>query len=104
MSKKSGEGKKAGKGRAARRATQQITSEAALDFIRRMQRAFPETPRTKVEKTRLQNYLAKFTDAHLKAVGSRVQSDLMLRPPQTIRRKDFKKQRPSAQGSRRNRA
>lgn len=95
MSKKSGEDKKSGKRKAARRATQQVTSEAALKFIRRMQKKFRKTPRTREERAQLQKYLANFTDGLLKAVGRRVQSDLMLRPPQTIRQKDFKKPRPS---------
>jgi hypothetical protein len=81
----------------------QITSEEALAFIRNMQERFHKTPRTKAQKAELQEYLAQFTDRQLKAVGRRVQSDLMLRPPQTIRRKDFKKPRPSGHGSRRKR-
>lgn len=99
MSKKSGEDKKAGKGRATRRATQQVTSESALAFIRKMQRAFPKAPRTRAEKVRLQKYLARFTDRQLKAVGRRVQGDLMLRPPRTIRPEDFEKPRGPGHGS-----
>ena len=57
----------------------EITSEAALAFIREMQKRFPKAPRTKAEKARLQEYLASFDDAYLKAVGSRVQGDLMFR-------------------------
>lgn len=62
----------------------EVTSEEALAFIRRMQKAFPTMPRTKAEKARLQKYLAKFTDERLKAVGRRVQGDLLLRPARTI--------------------
>ena len=62
----------------------EITSEEALQFIWKMQKAFPKPPRTKKDRDRLQKYLAKFTDRELKAVGHRVQSDLMLRPPRTI--------------------
>jgi hypothetical protein len=65
------------------------TSEEALDFVRRMQKAFPKTPRTKKELAALRKYLAKFTDAELRAVGSRVLSDLMLRPPRTITEGDY---------------
>jgi hypothetical protein len=99
MSKKSGRDRKRGKTRAARRASHQVTSEAALDFIRKMQKAFPKAPRTNKEKERLRKYLAQFRDGLLKAVGRRVQSDLMLRPPQTIRRGDFEKPRPSGRSS-----
>lgn len=66
----------------------EITSEAALAFIREMQKRFPKAPRTKAEKARLQEYLASFGDAYLKAVGSRVQGDLMLRPPRTVHPED----------------
>lgn len=65
------------------------TSEEALDFVRRMQRAFPKTPRSKKEQAALQKYLAGFTDAELRAVGSRLLSDLMQRPPRTIRAGDL---------------
>lgn len=68
-----------------------ITSEAALAFIREMQKRFPKPPQTEAEKARLRAYLAKFPDPYLKAVGTRVQSDLMLRPPRTIEPKDFEK-------------
>ena len=67
-----------------------ITSEEALQFIRKMQTAFPKPPRTQKDRDRLQKYLAKFTDRELKAVGHRVQSDLMLRPPRTIAPKSGK--------------
>jgi hypothetical protein len=66
-----------------------------------MQEAFPKTPRTKNEKTALQKYLAQFTDRDLKAVGRRVQSDLMLRPPRTIQPEDFDRPRRRVYGSRR---
>jgi hypothetical protein len=69
----------------------EITSEQALAFIRKMQKAFPKAPRTKAEKERLQKYLAKFTDRELRAVGTRVQGDLMLRPPVTIAPKRVRK-------------
>ena len=68
-----------------------VTSEAALQFIRKLQKAFPKAPRTKREKERLREYLATFSDRLLKAVGARVQSDIMMRRPQTIPRKDFPK-------------
>ena len=73
------------------KAEPEITSEAALAFIREMQKRFPKAPRTKAEKERLQKYLASFSDRDLRAVGSRVQSDLMLRPPRTIHPENFKK-------------
>jgi hypothetical protein len=66
-----------------------MTSEDALAFIQRMQRRFPKSPKTRREKAELQEYLAQFTDAQLKAVGARVQSDLMLRPARTIHPRDF---------------
>ena len=84
--RKSGKRKTTGKARSAtaRQETSQVTSEEALAFIRNMQKRFPKTPRTRTEKAALQEYLGQFTDTLLKAVGSRVQSDLMLRPPRTI--------------------
>jgi hypothetical protein len=66
-----------------------MTSEEALEFVRKMQKAFPKTPRSKKELAALQKYLAKFTDAELRAVGSRVLSDLMQRPPRTINEGDL---------------
>jgi hypothetical protein len=77
-------------GGAAPRTPQQMTSEDALKFIRAMQKEFPKTPRTNKEKDRLQEYLARFTDQQLKAVGRRVQGDLMLRPPRTIQPDDYR--------------
>jgi hypothetical protein len=65
------------------------SSEVALDFIRKMQKAFPKTPRTRKEKGRLQKYLEGFSDDELKAVGSRLLSDVMLRPPRTINAGDY---------------
>ena len=65
------------------------TSEEALDFVRKMQRAFPKTPRSRKERAALQKYLAQFTDAELRAVGSRLLSDLMQRPPRTINQGDL---------------
>jgi hypothetical protein len=56
-----------------------------------MQQRFPKIPRTRAQKAELQEYLAQFTDGELKAVGRRVQSDLMLRPSRTIRPEDFDK-------------
>ena len=76
--------------RAAPRTTQQMTSEDALKFIRAMQEQFPKSPRTNKQKERLQEYLAQFTDQQLKAVGRRVQADLMLRPPRTIPPDDYR--------------
>jgi hypothetical protein len=97
MVRKSGAGRKSKKGKSrtyrkrASSGNYQITSEEALRFIRRLQKRFRGPVRTKEEKAALQKYLAKFTDRQLKAVGRRIQGDLMLRPPRTIRRKDFKK-------------
>ena len=65
------------------------TSEEALDFVRKMQKAFPKTPRTKKELAALRKYLAQFTDAELRAIGRRVLSDLMQRPPRTIAEGDL---------------
>jgi hypothetical protein len=81
--------KKSRKPRTSAKAGPEITSEAALAFIRRIQKAFPKVPRTNAEKARLEKYLARFTRARLQAVGERVQSDLMLRPPETIRPEDY---------------
>jgi hypothetical protein len=74
---------------------QTVSSEDALAFIRRMQRAFPKTPRSRKEKERLHKYLAKFSDDELKAVGSRVLSDVMLRPAKTISPGDYPLQPPA---------
>jgi hypothetical protein len=77
------------------------TSEEALAFVRKVQEAFPETPRSKEERAALQKYLAQFTDAELRAVGSRVLSDLMQRPPRTIKAGDLPPEppaRPEAHG------
>ena len=95
MSRKPGRHTKGRKPRPSRRDARPMTSEDALAFIRRMQKAFPKTPRTKTEKERLRNYLAQFKEDLLKAVGQRVQGDLMLRPPETVRPKDFPKRPPS---------
>src|SRR5512145_446335 len=65
------------------------TSEEALDFVRKCQRAFPKAPRSKKELAALQKYLAEFTDAELRAVGSRILSDLMQRPSRTIKEGDL---------------
>jgi hypothetical protein len=65
------------------------TSEEALEFVRNMQKAFPKTPRTKKELAALRKYLAQFTDAELKAVGRRVLSDFLQRPPRTIHEGDL---------------
>ncbi len=65
------------------------TSEQAFDFVRKMQEAFPKTPRSKKELARLRKYLAKYTDAELRAVGRRVLSDLMQRPSRTIHAGDL---------------
>jgi hypothetical protein len=88
MAKKSGGGKKTRKA-PSKGTSPQITSEEALKFIRRLQKKFPVPPRTRKQKRELQEYLEKFTDTQLKAVGSRVQSDLMLRPPRTIESTDY---------------
>ena len=65
------------------------TSEQAFAFLLKMQRAFPKTPRTKKELVALRKYLARFTAAELRAVGRRVLSDLMHRPPRTIHAGDL---------------
>jgi hypothetical protein len=65
------------------------TSEEALAFVRRLQKAFPKTPRTKKEQAALRKYLAQFSDAELRAIGRRVMSDLMQRPPRTITEGDL---------------
>jgi hypothetical protein len=65
------------------------TSEETLEFVRNMQKAFPKTPRTKAELAALRKYLAKFTDAELRAFGRRVLSDLMQRPSRTIHEGDL---------------
>ncbi len=65
------------------------TSEEAFDFVRKMQKAFPKTPRSKRELAALQKYLAKFPAAELRALGSRLLSDLMQRPSRTIREGDY---------------
>ena len=104
MSKKSGQETKGRKPASRRRPGHEVTSERALLFIHQMQKAFPKAPRTKEDRERLRKYLGKFSDRLLKSVGRRVQADLMLRPPETIRRKDFKKPRPAGYGSRKKQA
>lgn len=95
MSKKSVRRKtKRGTARPSRGRGPQVSSEDALKFIRNMQRAFPKAPRTKRDKERLRSYISKFRTGLLKAVSERVQSDLMVRPPETIRRKSVKKRPP----------
>jgi hypothetical protein len=64
----------------ARPAVRQISSEEALKFIRRIQEEFPDPVRTKRQREKLQEYLARFTDEDLKAVGRRVQGDLLFGP------------------------
>lgn len=65
------------------------TSEEAYDFVRKMQKAFPKTPRSKKDLAALRKYLAKFTGAELRAVGRRVLGDLMQRPSRTIHEGDL---------------
>jgi hypothetical protein len=65
------------------------TSEEALAFVRRLQEAFPKTPRSRKQRAALQKYLAQFSDAELRAIGRRVLSDLMQRPPRTITEGDL---------------
>ena len=65
------------------------TSEEALAFVRKVQKAFPNTPRSKEDRAALEKYLAQFTDEELRAVGSRILSDLMQRPPRTIKEGDL---------------
>ena len=95
MSKKSGQDKKRRKTTSRRKAGHEVTSEDALRFIQRMQKAFPKAARTKRDRERLREYLAQFRDSVLKAVGRRVQADLMQRPPITVRPKDFERPRTS---------
>jgi hypothetical protein len=85
---------------AARPEAPQVTSEEALKFIEDMQREFKTAPRTKIQKVKLQEYLAQFTDAQLKAIGRRVQSDLMFGPARTVNSEDFKTDPPQQSGSR----
>jgi len=66
------------------------TSEEAFAFVRNMQEAFPKTPRSKKERAALQKYLAQFTAAELRAFGSRILSDLMQRPPRTLKEGDLR--------------
>jgi hypothetical protein len=76
----------------AKRESDQVspkTSEEALDFVRKMQKAFPKQPRGKTDEAARRKYLAQFTDAELRAVGRRLLSDLMQRPPRTIREGDL---------------
>ena len=99
MSKKPGRKTKGSKPRPSRRGAGPMTSEDALAFIRNMQKAFPKRPRTKADKERLRDYLAQFEEETLKAVGQRVQGDLMHRPSETVRPEDFPKRpkpRPSS--------
>ena len=77
--------------RPSRRGARPMTSEDALAFIRNMQQAFPKRPRTKADKERLRAYLAQFEEETLKAVGQRVQGDLMHRPSETVRPEDYPK-------------
>jgi hypothetical protein len=71
------------------------TSEDALAFVRKMQEAFPETPRSDKERAAVQKYLAQFTNAELRAIGRRVLSDLMQRPPRTIKAGDLPPEPPA---------
>ena len=94
MSKKSG--KVMVRKAAGAQGRREVTSEEAFEFIREMQKAFPRNRRGQGRrKERLRKYLAQFRDELLKAVGRRVQSDVMLRPPVTVRRRDILKSRPS---------
>src|SRR4030095_3623244 len=76
------------------------TSEEALEFVRKIQQAFPKAPSTAKERAELQKYLARFTDEELKAVGRRVLSDLMGRPPRTIRAGDLPAEPPARTAAR----
>jgi hypothetical protein len=71
------------------------TSEEALDFVRKMQEAFQKTPRSTKERAALQKYLAQFTEAELREVGRRILSDLMQRPPRTIKAGDLPPEPPA---------
>lgn len=77
-----------------------MTSEEALGWVRRMQAAFPETPRSTEELAALQKYLAQFTEADLREVGRRILSDLMQRPPHTINAGDLPLEPPARSGPR----
>jgi hypothetical protein len=107
MVRKSGAGRKSKKKKSGTHSkpgsskNYQVTSEYALAFIRKMQKRFPDPLKTEEQKAELQKYLTRFTDRQLKAVGSRIQSDLMLRPPRTIRPADFEKTRRGLSVSRR---
>ena len=65
------------------------TSEEALAFVLKMQKAFPKTPRSKKELAALRKYLARYKETELRAVGRRVLSDLMQRPSRTIHAGDL---------------
>src|SRR4030095_15456527 len=71
------------------------TSEEALEFVRKIQQAFPKAPSTAKERAELQKYLARFTDEELKAVGRRVRSDLVGRRPRPIRARDLPAEPPA---------
>lgn len=62
----------------------EVTSQEALKFIQEMQKRFPKPLVTDEDKKRLQEYLGGFDDDYIKAVGRRVQGDVMLRPPEHI--------------------
>src|SRR4029450_8623251 len=71
------------------------TSEEALEFVRKIQQAFPKAPSTAKERAEPQKHLARVTDEELKAVGRRVLSDFMGRPPRTIRAGDLPAEPPA---------
>src|SRR5687767_6806450 len=102
MSKKPDHAKRGTTARLQRSNAHEVTSEEALQFIRGMQKAFPETPESPDEMERLRQYLAPFRDELLKGVGRRVQADVMLRRPQTVPQEDILRAQPSRTVSRKN--
>jgi hypothetical protein len=61
-----------------------VSSEEALAFVQKLQKAFPKTPRSKAEQERLRDYLAKFDAEVLRSVGRRVLMDILKRPARTV--------------------
>jgi hypothetical protein len=65
-------------------AVQTASSENALAFIQALQKEFPGTRRTLIEKQRLRDFLGKFGNDELRSVARRVMIDIMKRPARTI--------------------
>jgi hypothetical protein len=87
-------------GSAPRPNAPQVTSEDALKFIQDMQREVLKSSKPGVQNVRLQKYLAQFEDAQLKAIGRRVQSDLMFGRPRTVKSEDLEIDPPRQSSSR----